>query len=161
MHALYLISVWLHITAAMVWIGGMVFLALILVPALRKPEYQAVAPALVYVTGIRFRWVGWSCLALLVLTGLFNLAERGVGWADLWSSGFGQRLGFKLVVVGLILLLSVLHDFFIGPKAGLLLRQAPGSPAAQRLRRQASWIGRLNLILGLVATALGVTLVRG
>jgi cytochrome c biogenesis protein CcdA len=37
----------------------------------------------------------------------------------------------------------------------------PDSEAARRLRRCASWFGRINLLLGLILVALGVYLVRG
>lgn len=46
-------------------------------------------------------------------------------------------------------------------KALYLLSVDPASPAAGRLRRQASRIGRLNLLLALVISAFGVMLVRG
>ncbi|MFQ5795545.1 MAG: hypothetical protein ACE5JP_10915 [Candidatus Bipolaricaulia bacterium] len=74
MHVLYLLSVWLHILAAAIWIGGMVFLALILVPVTRRPEHRGIAVSLIHWTGVRFRWVGWICLGLLLLSGIFNLA---------------------------------------------------------------------------------------
>lgn len=162
----YLLSVWLHILAAGVWIGGMVFLALVLVPVTRHPEYQGVAASLVHWTGVRFRWVGWVCLVLLLLSGTFNLAYRGFGWADVWNrqifqGPFGRPLGIKLLLVAVILLISAFHDFLIGPQATALWQANPASPEARRLRHQASWIGRLNLLLALVVVALGVALVRG
>ena len=43
----YLLAVSFHILAACVWIGGMVFLAVVLLPALREPEYRGVALPLI------------------------------------------------------------------------------------------------------------------
>ncbi|MDR5694028.1 MAG: DUF4149 domain-containing protein [Armatimonadota bacterium] len=166
MRALYLLSVWLHILAAATWIGGMIFVAAVLIPVTRRSEYRAVAPSLVHWTGVRFRLVGWHALGLLLLSGVFNLAYRGFRWSDLWTgrlwgSSFGQVLGVKLVLVALILLVSALHDFVIGPRATVLWQANPGSHEAVRLRRQAGWLGRINLLLALVVAALGVMLVRG
>ena len=166
MHALYLTSVWLHIMAAAVWIGGMVFVALVLVPATHLPEYRSMAPSLIHVTGVHFRWIGWICLGLLFLTGVFNLFYRGFEWSDLWSrwlwqDPFVRVVGIKLLVMIMILLLSVLHDFVIGPRATAAWRATPSLPQALRLRRLASWVGRFNLLLALVAVALGIMLARG
>jgi len=163
---LYLLSVWLHLLAAIVWIGGMLFLVGVLVPATRLPEYRSVAPGLIQWTGRRFRLIGWTCLGLLILTGAFNLAHRGFGWGEVWSGRlwegpFGHTLGVKLLLVAFILLLSALHDFVVGPRATALWQENPGSPEALRLRRRAGWIGRLNLVLALIVVALGVMLVRG
>lgn len=166
MRALYLFTVWLHLLAASVWIGGMAFLALVLVPLVRRPENRGVAAALFHRTGVRFRTVGWVCLGLLVLTGAFQLAVRGYDWGDLvsgrlWEGPSGRILALKLLLVAVVLGLSVVHDFAIGPRATALWQADPASPQARRLRRQASWIGRLNLLLALGAVALGVMLVRG
>ncbi len=163
---MYQLSVWLHILAAAVWLGGMVFLALVLVPVVRRPEYREHASRLVHLTGLRFRTVGWVCVSVLVVTGFVNLWYRGIGWAALsnagfWSSPFGNLLGGKLLVVAAILALSVVHDFRIGPRATAAGRADPDSAAARALRRRASWMGRLNLLLALAAVALGVLLVRG
>ncbi|MBI3939223.1 MAG: DUF4149 domain-containing protein, partial [Acidobacteria bacterium] len=82
MYSLYLISVFLHLLAAIVWIGGMAFLGLILAPYLRQPGQRHMGPALFRATGTRFRVVGWICIGLLVLSGIFSLAYRGSGWQD-------------------------------------------------------------------------------
>lgn len=166
MRTLDLLSVWLHILAAMIWLGGMIFLVLVLVPVTRRPEYRGLAGSLIHWTGVRFRWVGWICLALLVLSGLLNLAARGVTWADawsgqLWQTSFGRALGIKLILVAVILILSALHDFAIGPRATAAWQANPSSTETLRLRRQATWIGRINLLLALLVLVFAVILVRG
>jgi uncharacterized membrane protein len=163
---LYLISVWLHLLAMAVWAGGMIFLALVLVPVVRLPAAQGSAGQLLHYTGTRFRAVGWTCLALLGLSGIVNLGYRGYGWADLltgqlWQGPFGHILGGKLLLVAVVLVLSAIHDFRDGPRATRLLQEKPGSPEALRARARASWFGRINLLLALAIIMLGVMLVRG
>lgn len=155
MRAFYLFSVWLHIVSAAVWIGGMVFISLVLVPVIRRQqEYLGIAASVIRRTGVRFRWVGWACVAVLILTGAFNLVYRGFAWT-------GGVIAVKLLLVAAILVLSIIHDFVVGPKATALWLSSPKSHDSMRLRRQASWIGRINLLLALIVMALGIMLVRG
>ena len=144
----------------------MVFLALVVVPITRRLEPRGLAVSLIAQCGRRFRWVGWVCLGVLILSGVFNLAYRGFSWGDVWSGrlfagAFGRTLALKLFLVATLLLISVIHDFFIGPRATVVGQVTPGSLEALRLRRWASWLGRLNLLLALAVVALAVTLVRG
>jgi uncharacterized membrane protein len=155
-----------HVLAAAIWVGGMIFVALVVVPVIRRKELQGAAARLIHFTGIRFRWVGWACFVLLLVTGLFNVLVRGIAWADLftpqfWAAPFGKLLAVKLVVFALILASSALHDFLVGPRAVVVWQERPGSAEATRLRRQATRFGRLNLLLALTIVALGVMLVRG
>jgi copper resistance protein D len=166
MRLLYLFSVWLHILAAATWIGGMLFLVFVVIPVTRQPDYRGAAADLIQQTGQRFRWVGWICLGLLLLSGLFNLGYRGYSLNDLgsgrmWQGSFGHVLGIKLALVAVIFLSSAAHDFFIGPRTMAQWQSQPNSADAQRLRRQARWMGRVNLLLSLVVVALAVVLVRG
>lgn len=154
---LYIVSVWLHIVAGAVYIGGMVFLVAVMVPMIRRPEFRNIAVSVIHWTGMRFRWVGWLCLVLLLVTGIFNLVSRG--W--IWSELFILVLGVKLLLFMVIICASALHDFIVGPQATTLWQASPGSAEGLRLRRLASRIGRLNLLLGLIIIALGVILVRG
>jgi copper resistance protein D len=164
-HALYLVSVWLHVLAATLWLGGMLFLVVAVVPVLRRME-RGSAAALMHSVGVRFRAAGWVCFALLLLTGAFNLAVRGVRWADLmraefWDSPLGRPLSVKLAAFALVLVLSAWHDFWVGPRATQVAHEDPTGPEAQGLRRRASRIGRANVLLALVLVACGVVIVRG
>lgn len=165
-HSLYLVSVWLHILAAMVWIGGAAFIALVLVPALKDPALSAQALAYLRAAAYRFRRVGWISLSLLVATGISNLALRGIplqAWLDgsLFSGRFGHILAAKLGLVAVILLVGAYHDFVLGPRAAAIILADPASEAARSARRTASLMGRFTLLLGLAVVACGVALVRG
>jgi len=164
-HQLYLLSVWIHIMAAMVWTGGMLFLVLVAVPWLRKgPREQAAA--FLHETGTRFRNVGWICFLLLAITGTFNLWFRGVRLADFghaeWlCSPFGRTITLKLGLFFAVLVVSAVHDFIVGPRATQALQRAPHSTRAHAARRRASLLGRTNVLLALLIVAAAVMLVRG
>ena len=165
MGVLYLFSVWLHILAATTWLGGMLFLVLVIVPALRRGD-RTTAAALMRDSGRRFRTVGWTCFGLLVCTGAANLWFRGVRFSHLFdpawrATSFGGVLWAKLVVFALVLLLSAVHDFVLGPRASQALSRVPPGPEAERLRRAASILGRFTAFLALLLFALAVVLVRG
>lgn len=166
MHPLYLVGVWLHIMAAVAWVGGTLFLVIVLVPAIRRPEFGAMAAAIVRFTGRRFRWVGWTCFGIFVFTGVANLIARGIGLDELgsasfWHGTFGRTLGIKLILVVAILLISAFHDFILGPRAAAAWANNPSSAETVYLRRRAVALGRLNLLLALAVIALGTMLVRG
>jgi putative copper resistance protein D len=160
--------VFAHIIAAMVWIGGMLFVALVLVPVLRR-ESRELRAALLDRVGRRFRTVGWAAIAILLVTGVWNLHNRGFAWetitsADLFRGRFGAILLAKLLFVAAVLTLSSAHDFVLGP-ASTRAAQQPTTDDAQRtagrLRMTASWVARINALLALVIIFLAVALVRG
>jgi len=165
MHALYLASVWIHILAATTWIGGTFFIVLVVVPWLRRGDRERAA-AFLRETGTRFRDVGWTCFALLVATGSFNLWVRGVRLGDLvdpiWlGTPFGRAAAIKLGLFAVVLVASAVHDFALGPRAIDAMERAPGTERTARLRRLAALVGRGNALLALALVGLGVILVRG
>ncbi|MDR7414998.1 MAG: DUF4149 domain-containing protein [Armatimonadota bacterium] len=163
---MYHLSVYVHLLSAVVWVGGMLFLALVAIPVLRDLEDRHRAE-LVARVGERFRPVAWTCIVLLVVTGVVNLAYRGVTWESvvtgrLWQSPFGQVLAWKLGFVLAAVLLSAVHDFYLGPQSTRLMRNGnPDVRKALALRRRAAWLGRLNAVFVLAILALAVMLVRG
>jgi copper resistance protein D len=132
-----------HLAAALTWIGGMLFVALVLVPITRRLDDATLRRRLMHDTGVRFRTVGWVAIGVLVVTGLVNIWLR----PELLTLA---RFWVKIALVGLAIALSVLHDFVLGPRAG-----RPDASAA--LRPAASWIARVNLLLVLVVVYVGLS----
>ncbi len=166
MSTLYTLSVFVHVLAACTWIGAMIFFAVVVVPVIRRREFAAVTVDLVRAMGARYRLLGWVSITVLVLTGIANLALRGFGVAEIlsrpfWRTPFGHVLFYKLGFVALTILATAMHDVLFGARSIRKLASDPRSPAAQRVRRTASWLGRATLVLSLGVLLFAVWLVRG
>lgn len=161
---LYLANVTVHVFAALVWLGGMFFFALIGAPVLRGIDPPELRALLFERLGERARNIGWIAIGVLLVTGVINLHLRSVLRTDLlfsgafWQTRYGNALAWKLGSVALMILISTFHDFVHGPAAS---RLTPGSPEAIRARRRASWLGRMNAIVGIVIVIAAIRLARG
>lgn len=164
-HWLYIISVLTHIVAAMAWVGGMLFVSLILVPGLRRLDDAVLQARLLSEVGRRFRTVGWAAIAVLVVTGTTNAWGRwgldALLTGAFWVSQPGRLLLVKLLVVAAMLVQSAVHDFVLGPRLSARRRAGAETADLAGLRRRVSWLARLNLVLGLGVIVLAVLIVRG
>jgi putative copper export protein len=64
---------------------------------------------------------------------------------------WGKILAQKLAMVGIVLVLAVAHDFYVGPKAR----------ESEQARKTASIMGRVLFACALAIVGLAVALVRG
>ena len=136
---------WIHVLAAVTWLGGMLFIALVLVPVSRRVQDFYLRVDLISQTGKRFRTVGWIALTLLVATGLVILFRRP--WL-LQVPAFQLKAALVVLALGL----SALHDFVLGPRVG---RLPPGDTAP---RKRLSWMARINVLIVLTIVLLGLSL---
>jgi uncharacterized membrane protein len=134
---------WVHLMAAVVGLGGMGFLLLILIPslgALSAEQREALSKA---VAG-RFRWISWSAMTLLLLSGLFNI--RRYYWEEAWGRAW-KFLALK------ILLSFALFAIVLG--LTIPLRWFEGMRARRRM-----WL-LVAFILGVVVVLISAYLRRG
>jgi putative copper resistance protein D len=157
----YWVTVTLHVLAALVWLGGMFFLALVGAPVLRRVEPPALRAQLFRDLGYAFRRVGWVTLAVLVASGTLLLHYRGwlgvLGSRGFWATTAGMALAWKLGAVATMLLVQAAHDFALGPSSS---RAALGSAESNRLRRRAALLARASALIGLVIVLAAVRLAR-
>ncbi|HEX9667282.1 MAG TPA: DUF4149 domain-containing protein [Thermodesulfobacteriota bacterium] len=157
----------IHVVAAIIWLGGMFFISLVLVPSLRKLEPPIKRTEILSATGRRFSLVSWTAILVLLVTGVINSVNRGVT-IDLISSGkifsshFGMILTFKVFLVLVMILISAIHDFILGPKLIKLTELGRSSQdSAKSLgkkRKLVSWLARINALLGIIVVACAVML---
>jgi uncharacterized membrane protein len=152
--------VWLHLLAAISWIGGMLFLSVVMVPALKREPFVSQKGLLFRAIAWRFRSVVWGAIAVLLVTGLLLLHERGISISD--PSEWPKILVTKLGLVTLLLLLTLIHDLILGPRVGQIILLPADSRTAfdHALVRWSPWIARFSLILALAVLFAAVVLVR-
>ena len=173
---MYQAAVFIHLVSAIIWIGGSLFLALALIPVIRRftpppgqtPPGGGLPPGLLDSVARRFRTLSWVCIILLVATGLYILPTRyGIGFAEFFSVGghFVGVLQLKVALVAVVIWLSALHDFIIGPYVNRLIDEMQAGAAPSRhlplLRKSVVWIARVNLLLIIAIVAVAVTMTRG
>jgi putative copper export protein len=83
------VRVFLHVTAATVWVGGQLTLAG-LVPGLRALGEDA--PRRV---ARRFNRIAWPAFGVLVATGIWNVLDV----SPVWDSAYGRTLMVKIAIV--------------------------------------------------------------
>lgn len=164
MPTLYWIAVTLHVLAALFWLGGMFFLGVVGAPVLREVEPR-LRQQLFALLGRRFRSTGWGAIAVLLVTGPVTFHYRGLlawdgvlGTSAFWGTAMGTAVAAKLAAVLTMIVVSLVHDFLLGPAAS---RMPPGSPEALRLRVRAAWLARANAFVGVLVVIAAVRLARG
>jgi putative copper resistance protein D len=157
----------LHLIAAAVWAGGMVFLGLA-VGAARRTLADQERIALFRQLGRRFLIVGGIAMAVLIATGTDMASDRLASFGDLFDTDYGKRLAEKLALVIVVIALTAFHSLVQGPALSRLRAQALERPAdaelAAAIRRKAARAGivsALNLVATLAILVLAARLVTG
>lgn len=159
-HETYILSVFFHIIAACLWFGGILFLILAFVPGIKKHPDKVNIIANV---SLKFRAVGVVALIILLVTGIIQLEYKGVQWTMEYftNTAFGKVAGLKLLIFIGILIISLIHDYYLGNRAIEAWKNNPENIETIRLRNLSRLLGRVNFTLALLAVFLGVILSRG
>ena len=97
---------WVHLSAATLWIGGLLSLGLVVAGdrALRRTAFW------------RFSEIAGPLVALVVAAGVYMTFERFPALDDLWTLGYGRLLLVKLGLVALALAWGAFHHVVIRPR---------------------------------------------
>jgi len=165
---MYFLNVWLHILAAAVWVGGLIYTAAVAVPfALTHDarERQRILRGLAR----RFRWIGWGSMGVLFITGLGNLMLRlspiklsQILNGDLFNPEKVERLiaiwlPWKLMLVIVMIGLMAFHDITSIQAA----KRHEGSPDTAPGNRMGSRAAALATLVAILVLYVSVRLVRG
>ena len=160
----YLFIRWIHVIAAVVWVGGNLILAMVIVPHFRQslPPVQRIK--LLTQIGKRFEPVVWGCIGVLFFTGLINIFDA----VDITSpspiaDAFMRTLLIKIVLFFVLTILTVLHSMIFAPRLAAAIADLDPTleelpPEIKPLRTQmsvvSSLMGVVSLLILLAAVAL-------
>jgi uncharacterized membrane protein len=161
------LSLFVHLTATALWVGGL-FITMILVwPSLRRSLEES--PALYRLLSRlrqRFYPISNLCLAALIVTGLFQMTanENYNGFLN-FDNTWSQIMLAKHIVIAIMALAGLLLQYGVAPaleRESLLLEKGKGSKSTTesyaQSRQREVWLTMLNALLGLVVLAMSAAL---
>ena len=157
---MYSILIVLHILAAVSWVGGMIFLSLVLAPLVRSRKAVPEFMALFRSAALRFRPVVWAAMAILLMTGPMLLSHRGLSVTV--PASWPGIVTVKLTLVALLLFLTLLHDLVLGPQVSRVsaIPESQRTAGEQVIFKTARWVPRLSLLLALAVVIAATMLAR-
>lgn len=154
------LAYWLHMLATVVWIGGLAALSILFLPAAQKILESAAYSNLLTQVQSRLQQVGWFSLAILGVTGMFQMSAHPAynGFLAIDSSWSAAILS-KHLVIGLMILASAYSTWGLLPalRRAALLRaagKAVDEAQAARLRKRETRLLWANVILSALVLAL-------
>ena len=148
---LALLVVWLHLLGVVVWVGGLMYQAHVLLPAARRGGAGMFAEVL-----RRGRPVTWTAIALVTLTGFYNVTRLGP-LERVMESGAAPALALKFMLALAAIAVSGQRDFAQVPRLARAL--AAGDDPRPALSTIA-WMDRVVLLLAVVIVYLGLAVSR-
>ncbi len=155
------VILWLHVMAAMFWLGGQLFLFMVLLPVVRHSLSEPERVRIVSLVGRRFGVYGGLSLAVLLVTGLLNANAHGVSASILRDSKWGHVLIAKIVLVAIVLVLTCIHGAYYGPRLEQSAGQATSILEPERrksLQLRSIQLSVVNLFVNVAIVALAVWL---
>jgi uncharacterized membrane protein len=152
---------WLHLLAAVIWIGGLFFQLLVVRPTLNRATTVREQVRLGLSLEGRFRAVMWPAVGVVLLTGLYNVMNLLMATTQAGASlpaAFVHLLGIKLLLVALMIGLQAVQQLVLRPKRIASLQAVP--PEATVLPASLVTLQHLSQVLHLLTVifAIGVVL---
>ncbi len=144
----------LHVGAAIFWVGGMAFFFTTLIPTLKAGGDPAVRLAVMSGAGKRFKKISFISIGILVVTGIIKVVH--VATEEHPLPAFWKVLGIKLILVVVAIILSYMHDLVIGPR---LIAPKPGDDPI-KLRKQIFVLARAHMAVLIMIVFLGTILLH-
>ena len=150
------ISLFFHLLATVVWVGGLVVLAVLVWPETRR--LLADSPAVYgFLTRLRQRFLPLThlSLAVLMVTGLFQMtADPNYEGVLQFTNEWSRVILLKHLALGGMVVCGIALQFWVAPaleRASLLLERHKGDAEEwARLRRYEVRLTWINVVLGVL-----------
>lgn len=152
------LAFWLHMLATVAWIGGLVAVVILVLPAARKSLEPETYAHFLEQLQRRLNPLGWLSLAVLLATGLFQMSanpnyEGLLSISNRWAA---SMLIKHILFIGMIGVSAYLTWGILPALRRIAMRQAKGldAQAAEQLQSRETLLLRINLVLGVLILGL-------
>ena len=139
---------WLHLTATVIWFGGMTTNALIVAPSAGASLEPPAVGKLMSTIMKRFRPVVYISILIIIITGAMITSIMNPAFIDL-ATEWGMVSLIKHVVIA-ITVIAVIYSFeVLAPKVARVAAQGP-SPELAQLQKIQMNVAKIGLVMALV-----------
>ncbi len=148
----------LHVLGAACWVGGMVIIGAVVVPAARRAGDRAAGRRVITAAARRFGVLGALAFAVILATGFALIDHRDLSLADLPDSDYGQRVLAKIALLAAMGVVTVAHALWQAPRVRRA-EEAGDEATARRWRLVGAAADSFLLLAALATLWLAVSLV--
>lgn len=154
---------WIHITCSSIWVGGSIFLGIILAPALKIAVPIASDRLLLMIKfGRRFNSIAIPSFVILIGTGIYNSRSFLVDPDILWQTPYGQLLLVKMILVIVVIAAYTFHVRVVSKETEQKLATTKVDEMyINRLRSKIIILGRMIVVLSVAILFLASLLNSG
>ncbi len=106
---------WLHLFAAALWVGGMLYIATTYLPVLQRRTITERAYSLITLLPY-FSPLAITGVIIMAVTGPFSATIHLGSWQALFGTAYGRALIVKISLVGALMLTSAIHMGYLRPR---------------------------------------------
>jgi copper resistance protein D len=151
--------IWVHLICASIWVGGSLFLGIVLAPMLgtisKSPEDRLTFMLRI---GRRFNKFALPSFAILIITGIYNSRAFLLQPNALLETNYGVILLIKTFFVIITLIIYLIHIRSINIETENRIRDGDSNFYMQSIRARIIFLGRVVVGLSLIILFLGALL---
>lgn len=150
------LTFWLHMLAVVTWIGSLVSISVLVLPAANRTLQSVDQLALIGTIQKKLEPITWFSLSLLVMTGLFQMSVNPhyngfLSTSTQWS----LAILTKHVLVAILIVVSAIHTWDVLPaiRRTLMRKGQAGHDELDKLQRREVLLLRISLVLAVLILA--------
>ncbi len=106
---------WVHLLASALWVGGMIYILLIYLPVLKPLPVEKRVSSLLTVLPL-YSPLAIAGVVLMAITGPLSTTFHLTSIDEFFMTAYGRTLLIKILLVGVLLMTSTYHVFWLRPR---------------------------------------------
>jgi len=154
---------WVHLITASIWVGGSIFLGIVLAPMLKSITGTLEERIVLMIKiGRRFNTIAMPSLVILIITGIYNSRVFLQEPSLLFETNYGIILLFKIILVIATVITYIIHIRVLNSETEKTLSGGYAETIyVQSIRSKIIYLGRIIVILSVAILLLAAILDSG
>ncbi len=154
---------WAHLVAASIWVGGSIFIGIVLAPLLKTMSDSIEGRLAIMIrVGRKFNKLAVPSLIILIVTGIYNSSNLLNNPSLIPSTTYGQILVIKVILVIILLITFAIHVRLIRTEIEKKIESRQISDELlQKIRSKIIALGRITVIVSIAILLMAALLHSG